>query len=106
DAVNIIDADVAVITTIDLDHQDWLGNDRDSIGREKAGIFRRDRWAVCVDPQPPASLTATAQSVGARWLALGAEVLVAMRADDWDWSAPGLPDAPTLAALPRPSLPL
>ena len=40
DAVNIIDADAAIVTTIDLDHQDWLGNDRDSIGREKAGIFR------------------------------------------------------------------
>jgi len=106
DAVNIIDTDAAVITTIDLDHQDWLGSDRESIGREKAGIFRRDRWAVCVDPQPPASLMATAQSVDARWLSLAAEVLVAMRADDWDWSAPGLPDAPALTALPRPSLPL
>src|SRR5690606_24097851 len=106
DAVNIIDTDAAVITTIDLDHQDWLGSDRDSIGRAEGGSFRRDRWAVCVDPQPPASLMATAQSVDARWLSLAAEVLVAMRADDWDWSAPGLPDAPVLTALPRPSLPL
>ena len=46
DAVNIIDADVAIVTTVDLDHQDWLGNDRDSIGREKAGIFRVGRPAM------------------------------------------------------------
>ncbi|MGH8042707.1 MAG: bifunctional folylpolyglutamate synthase/dihydrofolate synthase, partial [Rudaea sp.] len=43
DAVNIIDADAAIVVTVDLDHQDWLGSDLDRIGREKAGIFRRDR---------------------------------------------------------------
>src|SRR5215813_13024802 len=46
DAVNIVDADAAIVTTVDLDHQDWLGNDRDSIGREKAGIARPGRPAV------------------------------------------------------------
>ncbi|MDX9768438.1 MAG: Mur ligase family protein, partial [Ectothiorhodospiraceae bacterium] len=60
DAVNLIDADVAVITTVDLDHQDWLGPDRETIGREKAGIFRRDRWAICVDPEPPRSVVEAA----------------------------------------------
>ena len=41
DAVNILDADVSLITSIDIDHQEWLGNDRESIAREKAGIFRK-----------------------------------------------------------------
>ena len=53
DAVNIIDADATIVTTIDLDHQDWLGNDRDSIGREKAGIFRAGRPAIIGMRDPP-----------------------------------------------------
>ena len=57
DAVNIVDADVAVITRIDLDHQDWLGNDREVIGAEKAGILRPAAPAVIADRDPPASLT-------------------------------------------------
>lgn len=56
DAVNILDADVALVATIDIDHVEWLGSDRESIGREKAGIFRAGRPAVCSDPLPPASL--------------------------------------------------
>jgi dihydrofolate synthase/folylpolyglutamate synthase len=56
DAVNILDADLALITNIGLDHRDWLGPDRESIGTEKAGIFRARRPAICVDAAPPASL--------------------------------------------------
>lgn len=56
DAVNIIDADAALITNIGLDHQDWLGDTRDAIGFEKAGIVRRGRIAVSVDPEPPRGL--------------------------------------------------
>jgi dihydrofolate synthase/folylpolyglutamate synthase len=65
DAVNIIDADVAVVTSIDLDHMDWLGSDRESIGREKAGIFRSRRPAVCGDGAPPESLVVHAAKLGA-----------------------------------------
>jgi dihydrofolate synthase/folylpolyglutamate synthase len=65
DAVNIVDATVAVITRIDLDHQDWLGDTRDSIGREKAGIMRAGRAVVIGDPQPPAALLEIAAAVGA-----------------------------------------
>ena len=53
DAVNIIDADAALITTIAIDHVEWLGQDRDSIGREKAGIYRQGRPAICADPCLP-----------------------------------------------------
>jgi dihydrofolate synthase/folylpolyglutamate synthase len=56
DAVNIIDSDVAVITTIDLDHTEWLGPDREAIGREKAGIFRVEKPIVCGDLNPPQSI--------------------------------------------------
>lgn len=56
DAVNIIDADIAVVSSIDLDHQEWLGNTREAIAREKAGIFRAGKPVVCAEPKPPQSL--------------------------------------------------
>ena len=56
DAVNAFDADCAVVTTVDIDHVDFLGGDREAIGREKAGIFRAGRPAVCADSAPPGSL--------------------------------------------------
>ena len=65
DATNIIDADLAIVTSIDLDHQQWLGADREAIGREKAGIFRPQRPAVCGDPEPPNSVLAAAEQCGA-----------------------------------------
>ena len=70
DAVNIIDADVAVITRIDIDHIDWLGNDRDSIAAEKAGILRAGKSAVCADREPPASLRSIVEerSVRMHWI--------------------------------------
>jgi dihydrofolate synthase/folylpolyglutamate synthase len=66
DAVNAVDADAAVVTSIGIDHVQWLGNTRTAIGREKAGVFRRDRPAVCADPDPPASIAEVARAVGAR----------------------------------------
>ncbi|MGN6092861.1 MAG: bifunctional tetrahydrofolate synthase/dihydrofolate synthase [Luteibacter jiangsuensis] len=65
DAVNIVDADVAVVTTVDLDHQDWLGSDRDSIGREKAGIARAGRPAIVGEPAPPQGLLDALRGIGA-----------------------------------------
>jgi len=56
DAVNVVDADVALITTVDIDHQEWLGNDRNSIALEKAGIYRKDKPAVYGDTDMPQSL--------------------------------------------------
>ncbi len=66
DAVNGIDADAAIVTAIGIDHVQWLGETRAAIGREKAGIFRRDRPAVCADPAPPACIGEVAGEVGAR----------------------------------------
>ena len=65
DAVNIIDADVAVVTTVDLDHMDWLGSDRDSIGREKAGIARSGRPVIVGESDPPEGLLQALHASGA-----------------------------------------
>ncbi len=65
DAVNVFDADCAIVTSVAMDHMDYLGDTREAIGFEKAGIFRAGRPAVCGDPQPPASLVAHAEAIGA-----------------------------------------
>ncbi len=87
DAVNIVDADAAIVTTIDLDHQDWLGNDRDSIGYEKAGIFRASRPAILGMREPPAGLLAEASRIGAdvRWL--GIDYDFALQPSGWKWQS-------------------
>ena len=86
DAVNIIDTDCAVITSIDLDHQALLGNDRESIGREKAGIMRTGKPAIVSDPLPPQSVIAEATRIGADlWLA-GRDFRVEGDRQQWSWS--------------------
>jgi len=84
DAVNIIDADIAVITSIDLDHQDWLGASREAIGREKAGIMRSGRPVVIADPQPPGSVLECAKETGATpVLRLGREFAIREQGSTW-----------------------
>lgn len=73
DAVNALDADLALITAIGLDHQDWLGDGRELIGREKAGILREGQAAVYADPDPVASVGEVAHAVGAELWQLGQE---------------------------------
>jgi len=85
DAVNIVDADVAVVTTVDLDHTDWLGDTREAIGAEKAGIFRAGRPAVCGDAFPPDSLRAAARRVGAPLQVLGRDFHVRHSGKRWHW---------------------
>ena len=65
DAVNAYEPDVSIVTTVALDHTDWLGPDRESIGFEKAGIFRAGKPALCADPQPPQRLLDHAAAIGA-----------------------------------------
>jgi dihydrofolate synthase/folylpolyglutamate synthase len=101
DAVNLIDADVALITTIDLDHQQWLGNTREVIAVEKAGIMRPGRVAICGDRDPPGSLTDHALAVGAKLKQIGKEFQAAQRADgSWCWQG----ENHTLDTLPPPGL--
>jgi dihydrofolate synthase/folylpolyglutamate synthase len=71
DAVNIVDADVAVITSIDLDHQDWLGDSREKISLEKAGILRRERAAVIAETDPPLALREYIEALGCEALFSG-----------------------------------
>lgn len=85
DAVNIVDADVALITGIALDHTDWLGDDLEQIGREKAGIARPDRPLVFAAPEMPDAIARHADSIGATLYRLGADY--AYHPDDggWQW---------------------
>ncbi|MBW8847647.1 MAG: bifunctional folylpolyglutamate synthase/dihydrofolate synthase [Burkholderiales bacterium] len=86
DAVNVIDADCAVITSIDLDHTEFLGSDRESVGREKAGIMRAGRPVVVSDPVPPASLAARAAELGADLRQLGRDFTFSGDRTQWQWA--------------------
>lgn len=111
DAVNLIDADCSLITTIDLDHMDYLGPDRESIGREKAGIMRKGRPAVCGDREPPTSLLDEAKRIGANLMRLGRDFDYQAHDDTWTFNAGGRagrgPGAETAihANLPKPTMP-
>ena len=65
DATNVVDADCAIVTSVDIDHVEYLGPTREQIGYEKAHIYRRGRPAICADPQPPQSLLDVARDLGA-----------------------------------------
>ena len=85
DAVNAIDADCALITSIALDHTEFLGPDRETIGVEKAGIMRPGRPVVVSDPEPPASLQARADELGADLWQLGRDFNVQGDQQQWAW---------------------
>ncbi len=89
DAVNIIDADCAIITSIDLDHMEFLGNDREKIGFEKAGIMRAGKSAVVSDPMPPASVLAHAEAIGADLWTVGRDFNFSGDKLQWGWAGRG-----------------
>jgi dihydrofolate synthase/folylpolyglutamate synthase len=89
DAVNVFDADCAVLTSIGLDHMEYLGTTREAIGYEKAGIFRRGKPAVIADPSPPASVLAHAQAIGAVPLRIGQDFGYQVQRDQWFFWGPG-----------------
>jgi dihydrofolate synthase / folylpolyglutamate synthase len=89
DAVNAIDADAVVITSIDLDHMEYLGPDRESIGREKAHVMRPGRPAIVSDPLPPASVVAHGQAIGADLWLVGRDFLHDGDRQQWRWSGRG-----------------
>ncbi len=100
DAVNVVDADVALIATVDLDHTEWLGDDVASIAREKAGILRRGRPAICADPEALALLSEHAQAAGAVLYCAGSDYRYEAHADTWTWRGP----QNSRYALPLPNL--
>ena len=89
DAVNIIDADIAVVTTIDIDHVDFLGATREAIGFEKAGIFRPGKRAICGDLAPPDSLVEHAAAIGAPLWRAGRDFTWAAAGAQWRYAGPG-----------------
>jgi dihydrofolate synthase/folylpolyglutamate synthase len=106
DATNLVDPDVAVITTVDLDHQAFLGDDRETIGREKAGIVRAGRPVVLGEDDPPASVLRHAYALGASAIRANCDFFFeplppGRRTDarDWRWREPGYQ-----VVLPKPRL--
>ncbi|MCE9686846.1 bifunctional tetrahydrofolate synthase/dihydrofolate synthase [Shewanella sp. AS16] len=102
DATNIIDADISVVTAVDLDHQLFLGDTREAVGREKAGIFRRQRPAVIGEPDLPASVDETAIALGAIPYRVGREFSYQPHGHSWDFNGRVF----HLTDIPLPALPL
>lgn len=85
DAVNVIDADVAIVTSVDIDHTDYLGDTREAIGFEKAGIFRAGKAAICSDPVPPQSLIDHAAAIGADLWLMGRDFNYSGDKQQWNY---------------------
>ena len=102
DATNIVDHDVSVITSLAIDHVDWLGDDINVIGYEKAGIFRADKPAICGQPNPPATVAAHADDIGAKLYQVGYQFRYERDGETWSWHSGCF----SLEDLPVPSLPL
>jgi dihydrofolate synthase/folylpolyglutamate synthase len=96
DAVNLFEPDVSIVTSVDLDHQDWLGADREAIGYEKAGIFRSGKPAICADPLPPQSLINHAFDVGADLQRINIDFSFEQHDQNWIfvWRGQAWPDLP------------
>ncbi|RYC42968.1 bifunctional tetrahydrofolate synthase/dihydrofolate synthase [Pectobacterium zantedeschiae] len=102
DATNIVDADVSVVTSIAIDHTDWLGNDRESIGREKAGIFRQGRPAVVGEPDMPGTIADVAAEKDALLRRRGRDWEFSVQRETWSWQD----KLRELSRLPLPNVPL
>ena len=100
DTVNLVDADCAVVTGIAVDHVDYLGDTREAIGFEKAGVFRAGRPAICADPDPPASLVDHAQAIGADLWRIGRDFNYSGDRQQWNFIGRGA----RRASLPYPAL--
>jgi dihydrofolate synthase/folylpolyglutamate synthase len=90
DAVNVVDADVAVVTSVDIDHTEFLGSTREEIGFEKAGIFRPGRPAICGDPLPPRSLVEYAEKIGADLWLMGRDFNYSGDKQQWNYGGRGM----------------
>lgn len=100
DAVNIIDPDVAIISSIGIDHVAWLGETREAIGFEKAGIFRASIPAIVGDPSPPTTLLQVGQEKNARFYAIGKDFGYSKQGSVWNWCSGGQ----QINHLPEPAL--
>lgn len=99
DATNCFDADLAVVTRIDLDHMEWLGDNREAIAGEKMGIARQGRPVICADPEPPETIAQVAERLKAPLWQLGVDYHCVPDHECWHWRA----GAEEYAGLPRPA---
>jgi dihydrofolate synthase/folylpolyglutamate synthase len=107
DAVNIIDADVAVITSIAIDHQAWLGDSRELIGCEKAGILRAQQVFVCADENPPRTILELALQLNTKAYFIGREFAFDTQDNYWHWQGKTEQGEPvSLPKMRAPHLPL
>jgi dihydrofolate synthase/folylpolyglutamate synthase len=107
DAVNSVDADIAIVTNIGLDHADWLGNTRDSVAYEKSGIFRAGHPALCGDLLPPEQLLTQAALLNTPLLLRGRDFDLAVCPDSWHWRGVDAQGQPVqLQNIPLLSLPI
>ncbi|MFV0576971.1 MAG: bifunctional tetrahydrofolate synthase/dihydrofolate synthase [Vibrio sp.] len=105
DATNVVEHDVSIITSLAIDHVDWLGSDINVIGFEKAGIFRSGKPAICGQPKAPSTVAAHADDIGAELYQVGLQYSYKLNPENpelWRWQSGGF----DLADLPVPSLPL
>lgn len=102
DAVNLIDGDLAIVTSIALDHCQWLGDNREAIAVEKAAVYRAGRPAVCGDQNPPRTLQQQLETIGAMPVLAERQYQVEVQADSWSFSSP----THSFKNLPLPALPL
>ncbi|MBY8317166.1 bifunctional tetrahydrofolate synthase/dihydrofolate synthase [Vibrio fluvialis] len=103
DATNVVDHDVSVITSLAIDHVDWLGDDINVIGYEKAGIYRAGKPAICGQPKPPATVAAHADDIGAEFHQVGIQFTYGKVSETrWEWRSGSF----ELTDLPLPTLPL
>jgi dihydrofolate synthase/folylpolyglutamate synthase len=86
DATNVVESDVSVITTIDIDHVDWLGSDREKIGFEKAGVFRAEKPVICGEFDPPLSLQTHAQNLNCQIKYAGKDFSYQITGKQWNWT--------------------
>jgi len=105
DAVNVIEPDVALVTTVDIDHQDWLGNDRNTIGLEKAGIYRTTKPAIYGDKNLPQSIHNKVLQERLSFYQFSQDYDFKLRGDQWDWlPAENCRDFEPRYNLPTPNL--
>ncbi|RJG47697.1 bifunctional tetrahydrofolate synthase/dihydrofolate synthase [Motilimonas pumila] len=102
DATNIVEPDVSVVTTVDIDHVDWLGDNREDVGFEKAGIYRKGKPAICGDLTPPQSLIKHVSDIGANLVLAKQDYTFELASDSWQWQN----SEQKFAALPLINMPI
>ena len=107
DAVNLIDADLALVTSIGIDHAEWLGDNRESVAFEKAGIFRAGKPALCGDLDPPQALLEQVALLDAPFFLRGRDYDLRIEGQSWSWSGlNGKGEVVRLEQLPLLDLPM